>query len=292
MTNDTSPGRRSEEDARLTTCEDWARAAHGWARWEPFFAACTWPVTSRLVAGLDLHPGDRVLDLGCGIGDPGLQVASVVGPEGRVLSLDPAEGMIRVARTRAKLLDITNIEHRVAGIEGLTAEDGPFDAAVARFVIGLLPDPDRVLASIRGVLAPGGRFAMASWASTDVNRMFGIPREQFAKHIKKPAPSDDPPGPLRFAKPGKLENLLKRAGFEDVRVTLVRFYNFARSPEEYFDMVNETAVAFHLAFKTLTVDQQRSVREGFLAAVAEHETDGVIRVPAAVRVACATNRAP
>jgi len=265
--------------------ELWGSAAAGWRRWEPFFAACTWPVTLRLLMALEPRPGSRVLDVGCGIGDPGLQIASIVGPDGHVVSLDLAEEMVEVARARASALGLSNIQHRVAAVEDLDRDGAPFDAIVARFVIGLLEDPIAALVHLREMLVPGGRLAMASWASTDVNRMFGIPREQLAKHVKRPKPAADTPGPLRFAKPGQLERLLDLAGFAEVQVIEVEFYNFARDPSEYFEMVYDTAVNFRTSFDPLTAEQQRDVRAGLMAAVAEHEVGGVIRVPAVARVA-------
>src|SRR5918998_1938578 len=54
-------------------------------------------------------PGDRVLDIGCGLGDSTLQLAELVGPEGHVLGVDVAERMIEGARADAETVGAENV---------------------------------------------------------------------------------------------------------------------------------------------------------------------------------------
>src|SRR5579883_3239327 len=72
--------------------------AGGWRRWEPLLGTVTWPVSLRMAAVAEIGPGQRVLDVGCGMGDPTLQVAVLVGPHGRVVGLDLSEAMLAAAR--------------------------------------------------------------------------------------------------------------------------------------------------------------------------------------------------
>src|SRR5579875_3589450 len=74
--------------------------AGGWRRWEPLLGTVTWPVSLRMAAVAEIGPGQRVLDVGCGMGDPTLQVAVLVGPHGRVVGLDLSEAMLAAARER------------------------------------------------------------------------------------------------------------------------------------------------------------------------------------------------
>jgi len=54
---------------------EWQAVAGGWRRWEPLFQSFTWPLALRMAAAAQIGDGQRVLDVGCGIGDPTLQVA-------------------------------------------------------------------------------------------------------------------------------------------------------------------------------------------------------------------------
>ena len=67
---------------------EWQAVAGGWRRWEPLFQSFTWPLALRMAAAVQVGDGQRVLDVGCGIGDPTLQIAVLVGPHGRVLGVD------------------------------------------------------------------------------------------------------------------------------------------------------------------------------------------------------------
>ena len=87
-----------------------SRGAAGWRRWEPGLAQLSWPLALRMAAVAEVGSGQRVLDVGCGIGDPTLQVAVLAGPHGRVVGIDLAEPMLAIARERAAALGLTHVE--------------------------------------------------------------------------------------------------------------------------------------------------------------------------------------
>jgi ubiquinone/menaquinone biosynthesis C-methylase UbiE len=55
----------------------------------------------RLLQGLGVSPGMRILDVGCGTGDVALLAAELVGESGAVVGIDPSEAAILAARARA-----------------------------------------------------------------------------------------------------------------------------------------------------------------------------------------------
>src|SRR5579885_631278 len=78
--------------------------AGGWRRWEPLLGTVTWPVSLRMAAVAEIGPGQRVLDVGCGMGDPTLQVAVLVGPHGRVVGPDLSVVVLAAQRERVAAL--------------------------------------------------------------------------------------------------------------------------------------------------------------------------------------------
>jgi hypothetical protein len=66
-----------------------------------FQAAILRPITMRLLQGLGLSPGMKILDVGCGAGDVALLAAELVGESGEVVGIDRSESAIRAARARA-----------------------------------------------------------------------------------------------------------------------------------------------------------------------------------------------
>lgn len=119
--------------------------------------ATVWATVDHLVTALELAPGSRLLDLGCG---PGLYTTEFARRGLRVTGVDLSGGSIAHARATAEANGL-NIEYRVA--DYTTADlGGPYDAAVLIYLdFGVLADDarDRLLTAVRASLRPNGLFA-------------------------------------------------------------------------------------------------------------------------------------
>ncbi|WP_322857396.1 class I SAM-dependent methyltransferase [Mycobacterium shigaense] len=118
-----------------------------------------------------LRPGMRVLDVGCGPGDVSFAAARLVGPEGQVLGIDAADGVIELARTRAAEhgLNSARLEQTTIGDLHL---DEPVDAVVGRLILMHLPDPVATLRQMSGLIRPGGVIAFSEY---DMTAARGVP---------------------------------------------------------------------------------------------------------------------
>jgi SAM-dependent methyltransferase len=91
--------------------EVYSRTAENYARFGgPIFES----MASPLLKGANLNPGQNILDVACGIGIPSLSAAQMVIPDGSVIGIDLAPGMIEIARSRAAEKGLKNIEFREA----------------------------------------------------------------------------------------------------------------------------------------------------------------------------------
>jgi ubiquinone/menaquinone biosynthesis C-methylase UbiE len=111
----------------------------------------------RLLELLQLLPGERVLDVGCGGGAFCREVASLVGPEGAVVGIDNAPAAVAVAKRLAALDDVSILTFCEADGHDLPFPDASFDIVACVSVLGFCQDPERVLAEARRVLRPHGR---------------------------------------------------------------------------------------------------------------------------------------
>jgi ubiquinone/menaquinone biosynthesis C-methylase UbiE len=117
-------------------------------------------------ARMDLKPGDRALDVGCGAGDDARALARLVAPRGSVVGVDLSEKMVEEARRRSDGLGLP-IEFRTGEAHRLDFGDATIDAARADRVFQHLADPERALAELIRVTRPGGRIVVCDpdWGS-------------------------------------------------------------------------------------------------------------------------------
>ena len=113
------------------------------------------PMTERFFREAGVGPGQRVLDIGSGVGDVAMLAARLVGPSGEVVGIERDPRSIAKARARVTEAGLHNVNFRESDV-GEILDGKPFDAAVGRFILMYLPDPVAALRSISRLVRPGG----------------------------------------------------------------------------------------------------------------------------------------
>ena len=110
---------------------------------------------------LDLLPGEKVLDLGCGRGEETLQAATLVGGDGFVWGLDITPKMIERAQERADQVSVKNVVFLLSSMEKIPIEDASLDAVLSNCAINHVDDKVAVYREIHRTLKAGGRFVVS-----------------------------------------------------------------------------------------------------------------------------------
>jgi len=110
--------------------------------------------TERLFREADIGPGQRVLDVGSGVGDVAMLVSRIVGPSGEVVGIERDARSIERASARVAEAGFHNVRFTQTDVNRIVS-DKPFDAAVGRFILMFLPDTVSVLRSVVRLVRPG-----------------------------------------------------------------------------------------------------------------------------------------
>ena len=166
------------------------------------------------------HEGDRVLDIGCGLGDTTLGLADLVGPRGHAHGCDVAERMIETAIAEAAQAGIENVSFETRDVE-LTPFEQTFDYAFSRMGTMFFARPVVALRRVCEALAPGGILNMVVWRRKLDNEFMHRAELVVAEYLEEPEESYAPrcgPGPFSMANADTVTEVLKHAGFEDIRL--------------------------------------------------------------------------
>jgi len=127
------------------------------------------PVTNWTLDLLQIQPGDRVLDAGCGSGNA-MRMMLQQRKAGFVAGIDYSAAMVDQSRNRnAAAVDSGRCQIRQGDIAALPFPDGSFDKITTIETLYFWPDPLAGLVELRRVLAPGGRVAVVLEYTRDGN---------------------------------------------------------------------------------------------------------------------------
>jgi ubiquinone/menaquinone biosynthesis C-methylase UbiE len=239
-------------------------------KWKAKSAVMGKAVTEALVEYARPTPGMRVLDLASGTGEPAMSIAMRIGPQGRVTALDLSADLLEIAKGRAQERGLANFSTQQADAQSLPFEDSSFDLATCRFGIMFFADPVRALREVHRVLIAGARACFAAWGPFDQpywQSTMGVVHRHIGGQVLQPGGPD----PFRFALPGSLRAVLRKAGFHNVsEETITLPWTWPGTPEEVWEQAQSVSVPFRPMLERVPQDMWPKINEEVLSAISKY----------------------
>ena len=267
----------------------WSGVAGAWAAHLAYIDARGQHITDRMLELARPRPGERVLELACGTGGPGLDAAPLVDPGGEVVISDVAAEMTAIAAERIAERGLLNASARVLDLEHIDEADRSYDVVLCREGLMLVPDPELAAREIRRILRPGGRVAISVWGPRERNPWLSVVFDAVTEQLGVPTPPPGIPHPFSLADAGELEYVLAAAGLARVQVGELSTPYRAASVDEWWERTAALAGPLAMKLAELPDEAARALRQRAAEAIGAYRTPAGLEIPGVCLVASAVN---
>ena len=268
--------------------EQWNKDGVAWRRWNPVLDRWYGGATRLMLDLARLQPGQRVLDVAAGAGEPAVSAAERVGPSGQVLATDISKGIVALAQQVARERGLAQVQTRVMDGEQLDLPDASFDAVLCRLGLMYMPHPVTALREWRRVLKPGGRVAVVVFSTPDRNPWGAVPATIIRRRVQLAPPAPGQPGPLGLGAPGLLAQTFREAGWHAPEVVTVPVPHRADSAAAYVQVTREAFGGFNAMMARLPAADRESAWNEIEASLRSFEGSAGLDLPGECLVGAAT----
>lgn len=175
---------------------------------------------NRLIELANLRVGQKILDIATGTGLVAIAAAQQVAPDGVVVGVDIATGLLSQAERKIQMLGLQNVELIEADADYLDFPDKSFDVVFCNSALIYLAHIQNALCQWYRFLRPGGLVAFNCFPETF--EVAGVIWREIARRHGVLMPSPNEP----LSTPEKCYIMLKQAGFEQCEVIIEKSGNY------------------------------------------------------------------
>lgn len=237
----------------------WNLVADGWKNESEFVESWLAPVSEAMSEYLGAGSG-LLLDVGCGASTQPL-------PNGwNRIGFDLANEMLCPGSC-------------VASVGAIPFSSDSFQAASSRFCLMFCPDMSVALSEISRVLLPNSPFVFAVWGKPEENMWSKLTNEIFAKRAGLRTPEPHEPGAFRLCDREEVTNLLKGAGFCNVKSQSVKLPMFqSLGSETALQFLLRLAGPMKMAYNKIPEHEKSEAFDEAIGALADHDLTGSAEV--------------
>ena len=271
--NQSPPPSFDIEQFKTEQRQRWDSVAEGWKEWWQTVEVAAQKVSDRIMELAEIKPGQKVLDIATGIGEPAVtaakrlvELASISGNKsksndvGHVLATDISSEMLRIAKQRAAALGLQSIiEFKQSDAETLDLAKSSFDAVLCRWGLMFMPNLNNTLGRIYQILVPGGKLACAVWAEASKVPFISFPLNMVMHELNVPPPLPGTPGPFALSDIQIIQDALSKARFTNIQYERLNVtFEFPRV-EDYINYTKDIGSAIKIMLSKESAERQEEV---------------------------------
>lgn len=161
----------------------------------------------------------------------------------------------------------------------------PFDSAICRLGLMLIPEPHTVLQAILRLLRPGGHLGVVMFSSPAANPFMSEPLRILRRHANKPIPPAGNPGIFALSDATEFKALLTNAGFVDVDIRTIEAPLAMTSATQAVQMMQDAFGVYRAIISDQPPEAQKAAWTEVLNFLKGFEGSDGFRIPAQVNVA-------
>src|SRR6266481_183397 len=271
--------------AALSANSDWNSfgRVNASVRWRGQSAAMGGEMTRVIVETAGVSPGDRVLDIACGAGEPAISIAEKLAGTGELVGIDLSPASVEIARERAAQRKLTNVVFQQCDAHALPFATDSFDLITSRLGVMFFSDLPRALGEMRRVLKPGGRATLVAWGPLEQQPYFETTIGTVLRLFPDIALPESGRMIFTFGRKGVLARALRDAGFSQAEEQFsIVPWTWPGSPEEVWEYFQQVAVPFAGLFQSIPEAGRPQVDREVLGAIRKYYDGSEIKFTAAI----------
>lgn len=230
-----------------------------------FFPFCA----DRLVARLNPAAGEKILDVATGTGAVALAAAQAVGPTGRVIGVDLAEGMLAQLQRKLDKFGVAHVDLHVMDAAALEFRGEYFHHTLCSFGLFFVRDMAAALKEWVRVTRPGGKVMFTAFGPAAFEPMKRLLLERLQREGVDAGAAV--PAASRLAEAGNCRALLAAAGLDGITVESAQIGYHLRNADEWWEIV--WGSGFRGLVEKLSPSRRAALRAAHVAEIAPLVTD-------------------
>jgi ubiquinone/menaquinone biosynthesis C-methylase UbiE len=221
-------------------------------------------MSEQLCEAVDLHCGQKVLDVAGGTGNAAIAAAR---RWCKVTGTDLIPYMVEAAKARAKAEGL-DVDFRVADAQKLPFDDNEFDVVLSAIGVMFAPNQDKCASELLRVCKPGGKIGLTCWTPTSSVAAMSM---AIGKHLPPPPPGFMPP--VAWGAEQRLRQMFG-ARASSMHIALRTHYFKHPTPAGYVEYVKENYGPTALAFKMMGKETAQKVTDEIVAQITATNISG------------------